>query len=175
MGNRILSAPQYYVLDTNTIIDLHFGNLLHRIFQLPCKFLITDLLREELLTPPFDSLAELGLLVESLTSEEVGEIPVMMERYPKLSYYDISVLILARSKNTVLITGDESLRNAAADNSVDCHGTCWLIDFLASESLITFTEAIATYQVILKKPRYPPKDECKALLTGWKQRQKLLE
>jgi hypothetical protein len=133
------------------------------------------LLREELLNPPFDSLAEMGLLVESLTSEEVGEIPVMMEKYPKPSYYDISVLILARSKNTILITGDDALRNAAADNSVDCHGTCWLIDFLASESLITYTEAIATYQVILKKPRYPPKEECKALLTGWKQRQKLLE
>ena len=175
MGNRILSAQQYYVLDTNTIIDLHFGKLLDKVFQLPCKFLITDLLREELLNPPFDVLAEMGLLVESLTSEEVGEIPVMMGRYPKPSYYDISVLILARSKNTVLITGDEALRNAAADNSVECRGTCWLIDYLANEGLITYTEAIAAYTVILKKPRYPPKDECRALLAMWKQRQKLLE
>jgi len=140
MGNRILSAQQYYVLDTNTIIDLNFGNLLHRVFQLPCKFLITDLLREELLNPPFDSLAEMGLLVEFLTSEEVGEIPVMMGRYPKPSYYDISVLILARTKNTILIT---------------------------------YSEAISAYNVLLKKPRYPPKDECRALLAMWKQRQKL--
>jgi len=175
MGNRILSAPQYYVLDTNTIIDLHFGNLLHRVFQLPCKFLITDLLREELLSPPFDALVEMGLLVEFLTSEEVSEISVMMGRYPKPSYYDISVLILARSRNTVLITGDEALRHAAADNSVNCHGTCWLIDFLANEGLITYSEAIAAYNVILKKPRYPPKEECKDLLVGWKRRQKLLE
>ena len=173
MGNRILSAQQYYVLDTNTIIDLHFGKLLDRVFRLPCKFLITDLLREELLNPPFDSLAEMGLLVEFLTSEEVGEIPLMMGRYPKLSYYDISVLILARTKNTILITGDEALRNAAADNSVECRGTCWLIDYLANEGLITYTEAIAAYNVILKKPRYPPKDECRAFLAIWKQRQKM--
>ena len=173
MGNRILSAPQYYVLDTNTIIDLHFGKLLHKVFKLPCKFLITDLLREELLNPPFDSLAEMGLLVESLTSEEVSEIYVMGGRYPEPSQYDISVLILARSKNTVLITGDEALRRAAADNSVDCHGTCWLIDYLANERLITYTDAIATYDVILKKRRYPPKDECRDLLSRWKQRQKL--
>jgi len=173
MGNRILSAQQYYVLDTNTIIDLHFGKLLDKVFQLPCKFLITDLLREELLNPPFDVLAEMGLLVDSLTSEEVGEIPIMMGRYPKPSYYDISVLILARTKNTILITGDEALRNAAADNSVECRGTCWLIDYLANEGLITYTEAIAAYNVILKKPRYPPKDECRALLAMWKQRQKL--
>jgi len=168
-----LSAQQYYVLDTNTIIDLHFGKLLDKVFQLPCKFLITDLLREELLNPPFDVLAEMGLLVDSLTSEEVGEIPIMMGRYPKPSYYDISVLILARTKNTILITGDEALRNAAADNSVECRGTCWLIDYLANEGLITYTEAIAAYNVILKKPRYPPKDECRALLAMWKQRQKL--
>jgi hypothetical protein len=134
---------------------------------------ITDLLREELLNPPFDSLAEMGLLVESLTSEEVSEIRVMMGRYPKPSYYDISVLILARSRNTVLITGDKALRQAAADNSVDCHGTCWLIDYLANEALITYTEAIAAHTKILKKPRYPLKEECKALLTQWRQRQRL--
>ena len=175
MGNRILSVPQFYVLDTNTIIDLHFGNLLQKIFQLPCKFIITDFLREELLNPPFDALAEMGLLVEFLTSDEVGEISVMMGRYPKPSYYDISVLILARSKNTVLITGDEALRHAAADNSVDCHGTCWLIDYLANEGLITYGEEIAAYTIIIRRPRYPPKEECRALLTRWKQRQKLLE
>lgn len=173
MGNRILSAQQYYVLDTNTIIDLHFGKLLDKVFQLPCKFLITDLLREELLNPPFDSLAELGLVVGNLTSEEVGEIPVLMARYPEPSFCDISVLILARSKNTVLITGDQALRNAAADNSVDCHGTCWLIDFLANQGLITYTEAIAAYTVIVNKPRYPPKRECDTLLANWKRRQKL--
>lgn len=173
MGNRILSAQQYFVLDTNTIIDLHFGNLLAKVFQLPCTFLITDLLREEIQSPPFDSLAEMGLLVESLTSEEVSEIYIMGGKYPEPSQCDISVLILARSKNTVLITGDEALRNAAADNSVECRGTCWLIDYLAHERLITYTEAIAAYNVILKKPRYPPKDECRNLLATWKQRQKL--
>jgi len=98
-----------------------------------------------------------------------------MERYPKPSYYDLSVLVLARSKHTILITGDDALRNAAADNGVDCHGTCWLIDYLANEGLITYTEAIVAYQVIVKKPRYPPKNECKALLAHWRQRQKLLE
>ena len=168
-----MSARQYYVLDSNTIFDLHFGKLLPKIFQLPCNFIITDLLQIELLDPPYDILADLGLTAEPLTSEEVGEIPVMMGRYPKPSYYDISVLILARSKNTVLITGDEALRNAAADNSVEYRGTCWLIDYLANERLITYAEAIAAYNVILKKPRYPPKDECRALLTIWRQRQKL--
>jgi hypothetical protein len=131
------------------------------------------LLQTELLDPPFDTLAELGLIAEPLTSEEVGEIRVMMGRYPKPSSYDISVLILARSKNTVLVTGDEALRHAAADNSVEYRGTCWLIDYLANEGLITYTEAIAAYNVILKKPRFPPKDECKALLMVWRQRQKL--
>ena len=168
-----MSALQYYVLDTNTIIDLHFGKLLHLLFQLPCRFLVTDVLSDEFHNPPFRVLAEMGLCFESLTSEEVGEISVMMGRYPKTSYYDLSVLILARSRNTILITGDEALRNAAADNSVDCRGTCWLIDYLANKKLITFTEAIAAYNVIVKKPRYPPKDECRALLTIWKQRQRL--
>ncbi len=117
----------------------------------------------------------MGLVFEPLTSEEMSGISPMMGRYPRPSYYDITVLILARSRNTILITGDEALRNAAADNGVDCRGTCWLIDYLASEGLITYSEAIAAYQMILKKPRYPPKEECRTLLAGWKRRQKLLE
>ena len=103
----------------------------------------------------------------------MGKVRILMATYPKPSYYDISVLVLAQSKNTILITGDEALRIAAADTSVDCRGTCWLIDYLASEELITYAEAIAAYNVILKKPRYPPKDECKTLLLRWRQRQRL--
>lgn len=168
-----MSARQSYVLDTNTIIDLHCAKLLSKVFQLPCDFSVTDSLADEFLNPPFHVLKKLGLCFEPLTSKEMGKIRVLMATYPKPSYYDISVLVLAQSKNTVLITGDEALRNAAADNSVDCRGTCWLIDYLANERIITYTEAIAAYNMILKKPRSPPKDECKALLTIWKQRQKL--
>lgn len=170
-----MSAPQYYVLDTNTIIDLHFGNLLDKVFQLPCKFIVTDFLREELLNPPFDTLADMGLLVEFLKSEEVSEISVMMGRYPKPSYYDISVLILARSRNTILITGDNDLRHAAMDNGVTCLGTCWLIDYLANQFLISFSEAIAAYDLIRRKQRHPPIDECRDFLSHWRQRKKLLE
>jgi hypothetical protein len=168
-----LNARQSYVLDTNTIIDLHCAKLLSRIFQLPCNFSVTDSLSDEFLNPPFQVLKDLGLCFEPLTSEEVGKIRTLMTIYPKPSYYDISVPVLAQSRNTVLITGDEALRHAAADNCVDCRGTCWLIDYLANERIITYTEAIAAYNAILKKPRFPPKDECKALLTVWKQRQKL--
>ena len=168
-----MSVLPCYVLDTNTIIDLHFGGLLDKVFRLPCTFSVTDSLAIEFIDPPFHVLQELGLCFEPLAEEAVADISPFMERYPLPSYYDITVLLLARSKNTVLITGDNALRNAAADNGVDCRGTCWLIDYLANEGLITYTEAIAAYDVIRKKPRYPPKGECDTLLAGWKRRQKL--
>lgn len=53
-----MSAQQFYVLDTNTIIDLHFGNLLEKIFQLPCRFSVTDSLIDEFHNPPFRVLKE---------------------------------------------------------------------------------------------------------------------
>lgn len=168
-----MSVLPCYVLDTNTIIDLHFGGLLDKVFRLPCTFSVTDSLADEFLDPPFHVLQGLGLVFEPLAEEEVADISLLMEKYPQPSYYDITVLLLARSKNTVLITGDNALRNAAEDNGVNCRGTCWLIDYLANERLITYSEAIAAYDVIRKKPRYPPKRECDALLAGWKRRQKL--
>jgi rRNA-processing protein FCF1 len=161
------------VVDTNTIFDLHYGNLLPLVFGLPCKFLISNIIVHELRDPPFHSLASMGLQVENLSPENVEELIAMMARYEEPSYADISVLVLAKSKNTILITGDKALLRAAADNSVDCRGTCWLIDYLANQSLITFSEAIAAYDRIRKNRRNPPFDECRALIAQWKQRQKM--
>ena len=173
--NLSLSDPQFYVVDTNTIFDLHYGKLLPIVFQLPCKFVITNFIIHELRNPPFHLLSSMGLLVENLGPDGVKELMGMMGKYERPSYEDISVLVLAKSRNTVLITGDEALRLAAADSHVDCHGTCWLIDYLANQSLISFTQAIAAYDLIRKNRRNPPFDECKSLLAQWKQRQKLLE
>lgn len=171
--NQTQGNPQRYVVDTNTIIDLHCGKLLPIIFHLPCRFIITDLIIHELRNPPFQELATMGLLVESLPSEQVMEISAMMGRYDGPSYEDLSVLVLAKAKNTVLITGDGALRRAAVDNCVDCHGTCWLIGYLADQELITYAQAITAYKLIQNSKRFPPKDECDALLKIWKQRQKL--
>ena len=168
-----MSSPQFYVVDTNTIFDLHFGKLLQIAFRLPCKFVITNLIVRELRNPPFHTLSSMGLLVENLSPEGVKEMIEMMGKYEGPSYQDISVLVLAKARNTVLITGDEALRRAAADNSVDCHGTCWLIDYLANQPLITYSEAIAAYDLIRKNRRNPPFDEYKTLLAQWRQRQKL--
>lgn len=163
------------MLDTNTILDLYFGDVLEEIFQLPCTFIVTDFLTIELHDPPFHTLSELGLRVESLNSDEVREISEILSEYPKPSYQDISVMVLARSRGTILITGDVDLRHVAMAKGVDCYGTCWLIDYLANQHIITFTEAIEAYELIQRKPRYPPKEECRALSSQWKQKQKLLD
>lgn len=170
-----MKSPPSYVLDTNTILDLYFGGILEEIFKLPCFFVVTDLLTNELRHPPFGTLVKLGLHVEPLTSAEVGEITDVLEEYPKPSYQDISVLVLARSRKTILITGDMDLRHVAMALGVDCYGTCWLIDFLANQQIITFSEAIEAYELIRKKPRYPPKEECRNLLSQWKRNQKLFD
>ena len=173
--SQILSGPQFYVIDTNTIFDLWYGGLLEKIFLLPCKFVITDFIIHELRNPPFHLISSMGLRVESLSSEEISEIIEILERYEKPSYEDISVLVLAKSRKTVLITGDEALRHAALEFGVDCRGTCWVIDYLADQSIITYSQAIVTYDNIRKQRRYPPIDECKALLFKWKQKQKIMD
>jgi hypothetical protein len=117
----------------------------------------------------------MGLIAESLDSGGIREIIELMSEYEKPSYEDISVLVLAKSRETILITGDEDLRHAAISIGVDCHGTCWLIDYLADQSIITYAQAIAAYDRIRKNRRNPPIDECRNLLSRWKQRQKVLE
>ncbi len=117
----------------------------------------------------------MGLIVESLDSEGVLEIRQLMEEYEKPSYEDISVLVLAKYKKTILITGDANLRHAAISNGVECYGTCWLINILAEESIISYTHAIEAYTRIRKNRRNPPIEECKCTLSKWKQMKKILE
>jgi hypothetical protein len=164
-----------YVVDTNTIIDLWYGEILEKIFLLPCRFIIPDLIKHEMRHPPFESLSTMGLVVETLGSELIPEITQIMERFEKPSYEDIAALLLARSRRTILITGDEDLRHLSMEYGVECLGTCWLIDYLANQSIITNKEAIAAYNRIRKSRRNPPFDECKRLLYQWRQRQKLLD
>ena len=108
---------------------------------MPCKFIVPDFIKHELRNPPFQTLSTMGLLVETLDSEMILEITQIMERFEKPSYVDISALVLARFRRTILITGDEDLRHAAMEYGVDSLGTCWLIDYLAEQSIITHTEA----------------------------------
>jgi len=173
--SQIVSKPQYYVVDTNTIFDLYYGDLLEFVFRLPCTFIISDFIIHELREPPYHQLSTMGLCVEHLDSDGVSEITVLMAEYPKPSYADLSVLVLAKTKKTILITGDKDLRHAAISKGVDCYGTCWLINILAEESIITYTQAIDAYTYILEKLRHPPVEECRRHLTKWKQLKKILE
>lgn len=163
------------MVDTNTIIDLHFCNLLSILFTLPCSFIITDFLRHEIRFPPFHELSRMGLLVESLTSAEVAEISEILDEYNKPSYEDVSVLILAKSRNTILISGDENLRHVAVQKGIICYGTCWLLDYLANQSIISYKDAITAYQTMLQYGRNPPKEECRSLLSEWKKRSRMLD
>jgi hypothetical protein len=117
----------------------------------------------------------MGLLVESLTSAEVAEISEILDEYNKPSYEDVSVLILAKSRNTILISGDENLRHVAVQKGIICYGTCWLLDYLANQSIISYKDAITAYQTMLQYGRNPPKEECRSLLSEWKKRSRMLD
>lgn len=171
----MVNKLQSYVIDTNTIIDLFRGDILNHIFHLPCQFYITDFLESEFIQPPFSLLKKLGIYVGSLNPDEVKEIILLNEEYDKPSFNDLSVLVLAKQMRTILITGDENLRHAAISKGVSCHGTCWLIDYLMNQSLLSPGEALASYERMKEKRRYPPMEECKALSSRWKERKKLLE
>jgi len=164
-----------YVIDTSTLIDLNRGNLLPVLFRLPCIFVITDLIIHELRDPPFEKLSTMGLSVEHLSPEKIAEIYVLSGKYEKPSPEDLSVLVLAKSKGTILITSDTALRHAAADNGVDYYGTCWLIDFLADQNIISYSQAVSAYNLIRKNQRFPPGEECRRLLSQWVKKRKLLE
>ncbi len=157
-----------YVIDTNAIIDLHKADLITNLFLLPCRFVVSDFVQKELLHPPFAALVDMGLSVQSLSSDSVQELMDLIDRYPHPSYADLSVLLLAKNLHRPLLTGDQALIHVAVAHGVEWRGTCWLLDYMVNSRVITPEMAIGAWQRMRSHGRNPPRDECQQTIIQWK-------
>lgn len=121
------------VSDTSVIVDLCKVQLIEPAFALPYEFVIPNVMfedefldlgnyeREDLLTS--------GLTVSVLSGEAVGMAVEYGSAFKRLSINDQFALALAKTtEESILLTGDMALRNAATSQSVEVRGLLWLCD-----------------------------------------------
>lgn len=173
MERHCVTVPPLYVIDTNAIIDLLEADLIADLFLLPCRFVVSDFVQKELLHPPFTTLVDLGLSVQSLSQDSVHELMDLIDRYPHPSYADLSVLVLAKQVKRPLLTGDRALIHVAVAHGVEWCGTCWLLDYMVNSRVITPEKAISSLQKMRLQKRNPPQDECRQTILQWKKYQGL--
>lgn len=84
--------------------------------------------------------------------------------YGGISRYDASALALARSLQCPLLTGDALLREAAVAESVEVHGTIWLMGRLMSATLLSADEARAAFTRMRADGRRLPWKEAESMI-----------
>lgn len=158
------------VSDSSCIIDLGKGSLLRSVLQLPYTFVMPDVLfDDELLNfGPVgkDELRALGFQVMELDPQGTARAFEHAARYQVLTANDCFALALAeQTTDSILLTGDGSLRSIATEMGIGVHGVLWAIDELERASLATARELYDALSLFEQDSLvFLPKDEIRQRL-----------
>jgi len=149
------------ISDANIIIDMNTGGLLRLMFRFDATFAVPDVLFEEELRTDHPELLRLGLKRLELREDTVVYAGVLVEKYRSLgaSINDLLALALAWQEKCPLLTGDGRLRTAGQTESIDVHGTLWLIEQMVKARTITVRQAEAGYAKMREAGRRLPWDD----------------
>ena len=125
------------ILDASVLIDLHKAVPLDAVFAMPYAYEILSVIMQEVSEPDTGLHGELLRVLE--VCENVNELRVSqsihqraynaMEARGKISLNDSYLVALAENMdNSILLTGDKSLRMYAEECKVEVHGAIWVFD-----------------------------------------------
>ena len=121
----------FLVSDTSVLIDIERADLTARLFALPHKYVVPDLLYDRESAPHDGAdLVVRGLLVEGLSGVEVQAAARIRQENVALSSPDAYAFSLARERGWTLLTDDGLLRALARRAQLPMHGVLWLFDEL---------------------------------------------
>jgi predicted nucleic acid-binding protein len=164
-------VPRLLVSDTSVLIDLERGGVLEAFFKLPYEIAVPDVLFDkELQNATGETLKDLGLQV--LQSDEIGTAlaQAYRKRQPNLSAPDAFSLVVAKQGGHILLAGDGSLRDLAADEGVEVHGTLWVFDELHRGEILQPEQLSQALEVVSQNKRCRlPKAEIQKRLKLYKE------
>lgn len=149
------------ISDANVIIDMDVGGLLRPMFRLNVTFAVPNTLYEEELSAYHPELPRLGLRSLELLEDTVAYADNLVQKYQPtgVSINDLLALALARQEKCPLLTGDGRLRAAGERESVEVHGTIWLVGQMVETRVIVSRQVEAAYQKMRQAGRRLPWEE----------------
>ncbi len=96
----------------------------------------------------------------------VSDANILIARYRRPSTNDCFALALARQEQCPMLTGDQSLRNAALDEKLDVMGTLWVVEKMVMEGVTNAERAEQAYDAMKAAGRRLPWTTAKMRLTA---------
>lgn len=154
--------------DTNIWIDLKLINLIEKVFLLPYDIGVPDILYyDELNEVDGPVLAKNGIKILEMTEDEIMDTATRSSQAKRVSFNDLTTLVLAKSRGFTLVTGDGNLRNIAKKEKVELKGTIWLIDEMIRNNVISKLEGAEVCSELISLGRRLPKTELESRINKW--------
>lgn len=140
------------VSDTSCLVDLRKAAFLKAFACLPYEIQIPDVLFEkELLKFSHEqknTLIHNGVKKVEVSSNAVAQSRELLNAYPALSVNDCFAYLVAHEfHNSILLTGDSSLRKLAIESRLEVHGVLWVIDEIYANGLASSKDIYDALQV----------------------------
>ena len=149
------------VADASVLIDFLSVGMETLLFNKPFECMTTDLVFQEIADPgEQDRLLSLGLEVKELSGDEVAQIVTLKGNTRGLSVEDLSAYVAAEASQAILLSGDKLLRSLARNNSVEVHGTIWIMGELIDGGVITTGQAKDCLRRMIEKGSRIPVRVC---------------
>ena len=160
------------VSDTNVFIDLISIGLQEQFFELPLEVHTTDMVIFEVKRKGQsdiikDLVKRCCIKVKTHTSEEMRPFFHAEHKKYNLSPADYSVLTYSKTNNYILLTGDGKLRKVALSESVEVHGTIYIIAEMVEHHIITEHQGAMKLKILLKNNPRLPKSVIDRLIEKW--------
>lgn len=161
------------VKDANVFIDLEVMGILDLWFQLEIETITSTLVVQELEEGRhFQALAYVESERIASLSSPLEPVFALRERYTGISVTDASVLHLAIEHHALLLTGDQKLRTVAEAQTVECHGSIWVLDQLVKEKKLLGPVAAEKLFALLaltgKRKRFLPRKSAEEHISRWR-------
>jgi predicted nucleic acid-binding protein len=129
------------VSDTSCIIDLRKAALLQEMLRLPYTFVtVNTLFEDEWLSLSDDEkkgLCDQGLEIRDLPGPSVQRAQRHFNQHRRLKLNDCFALALAEdTQDSILLTGDGSLRRIAEADGIEVRGVLWITDELETHGVV---------------------------------------
>lgn len=161
------------VSDTNVFIDLISVGLQEQFFLLPMEVHTTDMVvfevRREGQSKIMTDLIDKGCLkVKAYTPEEMQPFFQAEHRRYNLSPADYSVLTYSKNNGYILLTGDKKLRKVALSESVEVHGSIYVIAQMVEHHIISELQGVKKLEMLRSNNQRLPKAQLDVLIKKWR-------
>lgn len=145
--------------DPNILLDLEAGQLLDKLFRLPHRFLVSDILYHEQLAGHYAHLLKKGLTPVKLDSSNMVYAHALIRCTRGPSRTDCFALALAKQEHCPLLSNDTGLQQIARQEAMHSMDTLWLVEQMIEQRLINAQQANTAYELMKTKGRPLPWDK----------------